>query len=279
MVIGTAKSGTTWVQKMLNGHPEIYCPGESKFTYLVRAFGKAVAEYNRELDFTNRIVYSDGAFYRTWDDIAVATGFQFLAALSWANAEHENIRSVRYIGDKDTAYHTSNLINVWRDLLFNEAKVIHVIRDGRDSAISVLRHRQRVGGYSADVGSVDFDAFLRGYAKEWAANIRRTRAAFREFPHLYFEVHYEDLLQEPAKGLGAIFDFLEVEYSPTLVRNIATENAFFKLSGGRAAGQEDRGSFYRRGTSGEWNEVFDARSKQIFIETSGDLLAELGYDT
>ena len=279
VVVGMAKSGTTWVQRMLNTHPEIYCPGEGKFRRLIHGFLKAVTAYNKELDYTNRVVYREGAYYRTWDDAATTTAIQFMIALSWANSEHKDLTRVRYIGDKDTEYHTSESIRVWRDHLFRDARFVHVIRDGRDSAISLMHHKRRTMGMHIDPNSLEFDKFLRDHATEWADNIRRMRTTFRDLPHLYHEVRYEDLLQQPRERLEAILTFLGVDTSPNVVQHILTENTFRKLSGGREAGQEDRDSFYRKGTSGEWEDVLGPRAGQIFTDTSGDLLEELGYKT
>ena len=279
LVVGTAKSGTTWVQRMLDTHPEIYCPGEGKFTPLIRGFTKAVSDYNKELANTNKVVYPDGGYYRTWDESAIATAFQFMAALAWANSDHKDFRRVRYIGDKDTRYHNSEMIAAWRDHLFKGARVVHVIRDGRDSAISLVHHMKRTNSTPVEIGSEEFERILGDYAKVWADNIRRTREAFRELPHLYHEVLYEDLLDEPERRLKAMLAFLGVRREQDLVRDIVNENNFRKLSGGRKAGAEDRGSFYRKGVAGEWEKTLSPRARRIFSDASGDMLKELGYKT
>jgi len=279
LVVGTAKSGTTWVQRMLDTHPEIYCPGEGKFTPLIRGFTKTVSEYNKELTNTNRVVYPNGAYYRTWDETDITTAFQFMAALCWAKSNHKDFSRVRYIGDKDTRYHNSEMIAAWRDHLFKGAKIVHVIRDGRDSVISLVHHMKRTNSTPIEIGSDEFEKILVDYAKVWAENIRRTRKAFRDRPQLYHEVRYEDLLDEPERRLNAILAFLDVERAPDLVQRIVTENTFLKLSGGRKPGAEDRDSFYRKGVAGEWEKTLSPRARQIFSDSSGDILKVLGYKT
>ena len=125
----------------------------------------------------------------------------------------------------------------------------------------------------------DFDKFLREYAHGWANDIRRVREAFRDLPHLYHEVRYEDLLKETERRLNAILTFLGVEQAPDLVQRIVIENTFRRLSGDREAGTEDRGSFYRKGVAGEWEKILPPRARQIFTDSSGDMLEELGYKT
>ena len=275
LVVGNNKSGTTWVQKMLNTHPEIFCAGEGKFQILLQGFLKAIADHNKAVTVTNQVVYSDKAYYRAWDNNTVATAVQFLLALMWQNSDHKEFSQVRYVGDKDTEYYRS--INDWRKLLLADARIVHVIRDVRDCIISFRNHMQRSGHNIVEPDSDEFYIFLRNYAKRWAEKICSIREACCEQPRLYHEVRYEDLLEAPEKYVMGILAFLEVDASNTVVRQIVLENTFKKLSGGREAGQEDRASFYRKGVSGDWMHTFTPRAKQIIADTSGKLLEELGY--
>jgi len=273
VVTGAAKSGTTWLQRMLNSHPEIYCPGEGKFREFALGFVNAANEYNKRLAYTNQVVYSEGgAFYRPWDDGNVAAGIQFLMALSWATSEHKDLARVRYIGDKDTQY--ADNIEIWRDQVLKDARFIHVIRDGRDSAVSIAFHKKRTGAFKLDA---DFHKFLDSYARGWANRVRVMREAFATCPERYHEVRYEDLLADPGSHLSGVLGFLAVDSSPELIGRIVEENSFKRLSGGRASGQEDQTSFYRKGVAGDWQAHFDERARQVFADASGGMLAELGY--
>ena len=53
--------------------------------------------------------------------------------------------------------------------------------------------------------------------------------------------------------------------------------AFETLSGGRSRGNEDTGSFYRKGIVGDWKNYFDEDCSRAFMENGGELLEELGY--
>lgn len=275
VVAGTAKSGTTWVQRMLDTHPEIYCPGEGKFPTLVGGIVKAVAEHNRLLTHANRVVYDDDGYYAPWDDDSTTAVIQCLMAMAWAGSRHKDLSKVRYVGDKDTEY--KRTIEAWRDQLLPGARFVHVIRDGRDTAVSNIFHRARAEGREADFRSAKFRGFLEGYARDWATGVRRMRDAFREQPGRYHPVRYEDLLADPEGGLAGILAFLEVDDRPEVVARIVEENAFERLSGGRKRGQEDSGSFYRKGVAGDWEAHFDAAARAAFAQASGGLLAELGY--
>src|SRR5689334_11095526 len=45
-VLGVPKSGTTWLQHLLNAHPNISCRGEGKF----HAYGSALRKLNNEFN-------------------------------------------------------------------------------------------------------------------------------------------------------------------------------------------------------------------------------------
>lgn len=276
VVAGTAKSGTTWVQRLLNAHPEIYCPGEGKFGALLRGFTATVGAYNKILNETNREVYGDRPHYLPWDDATMRAGFQCLLALAWDRADHKDLSRVRYIGDKDTVY--VDALEAWRDLLLPDARVVHVIRDGRDTAISNLHHKARKTGRPAVLSGDEFTGFLANYAERWARNLRRFRTAFEGRTERYHEVRYEDLLSAPGERVAAMLGFLGVDAAPALVDKMVAENAFRKLSGGREPGQEDPTSFYRKGQAGEWRTLLDPGARAAFDRASGGLLRELGYD-
>lgn len=54
--------------------------------------------------------------------------------------------------------------------------------------------------------------------------------------------------------------------------------SFEKMLGGRKPGEEDPGSFFRKGIAGDWENAFTGRDKQTLKEEAGDLLIELGYE-
>lgn len=276
VVAGVPKSGTTWVQRMLDSHPEIYCPGEGKFGVFLEDFLKAVTRYNASLDLTNRLIYGPDAYYRAWGEENVRAAFQCVMALSWAASRHKDLALVRYLGDKDTIY--AEAIGAWRDGLLKGARFIHVVRDGRDTAVSYVFHHQRLLNRPARFDTPDFHTFLGGYAANWAQSVAVYRGAFKDHPDLYHEVRYEDMLAEPAARLRAMLAFLGVASDPELVAGIVDRNRFEKLTGGRKAGREDTASFLRKGTAGDWREHFDAQARKVFNERAGTTLAALGYD-
>lgn len=274
VVNGVAKSGTTWVQRILNAHPEVFCPGEGKFSHLLSGLPGAVRDYNKALDYTNRVIYREQNFYNVWRVEECVTAFQFCMALSWATSNHGRLDTVKYIGDKDTDY-LSN-IELWRDRLLPDARFIHVIRDGRDCAVSNLLQKRRVG-LEVEMTGGSFYGFVDSYAKGWSAKIVKFRKAFANLPERYHEVRYEDLLNAPTRTIKDLFCFLGVADDDALIKEISAASAFERFSGGREKGEENQESFYRKGIAGDWVNHFDERARSIFATNAGETLVSLGY--
>src|ERR1700735_4204914 len=61
---GAPKSGTTWLQILLDQHPAISCSGEGHFpTALIPRLFSAASEYNRHIAWKNETVFSEMAGY------------------------------------------------------------------------------------------------------------------------------------------------------------------------------------------------------------------------
>ena len=51
-----------------------------------------------------------------------------------------------------------------------------------------------------------------------------------------------------------------------------------RQTGGRKAGEEDRGSFIRKGVAGDWVNHFGPTAARRFDELAGDALVAVGYE-
>jgi hypothetical protein len=208
----------------------------------------------------------------------------------------------KLVGDKSPLLNADFIEEVSR--IYPEARVIHIVRDGRDQAVSMLHH---VWNRSTDQGGVQTlkpgeferrEAYrkdpkkllqtgegmfteerLRGAARSWNARVGKTA---QDGPALlgpnYTEVRYEDLLERPNEEVGRLAGFLGADTREKAVQQAVDSASFEKLSKGRERGQEDTSSFYRKGIAGDWNNYFTERDKEIYKEEAGELLIRLGYE-
>ena len=268
---GAPKSGTTWLGKLLDAHPEIGCQGEACVHHFGQRLVEASKSYN-DLLAKRRVAITDANDFppMKWEDVLVL--MRTFIELRFQSIADPAKPRLRFLGEKDPehALHFKELGS-----LFPEAKFIHIIRDGRGVFISAWHHNVRSKyEHLKDHG---FDDFLEVTAKEWSDRVRRARAGAALLGERYCEVRYEDLVAEPVAGLARILAFLGADAEEGAVQACVEAASFEKLSQGRKAGQEDASSFFRKGDPNDWrNHLSEAQIKR-FDALSGDLIKELGY--
>jgi sulfotransferase family protein len=85
-----------------------------------------------------------------------------------------------------------------------EAIFVHIIRDGRDIALSL----KKMGGFTPFFWNRK-PASLLETAIYWEWIVRKGQQQGREFPDDYIELHYEDLISSPRQTLNRLGGFLE----------------------------------------------------------------------
>jgi hypothetical protein len=204
----------------------------------------------------------------------------------------------KIVGDKTTLSCEEVIEEI--GILYPEARVIYVIRDGRDVAVSMIHH---MWNYAKDTGAFydlepedleKRDAYrqdpasaeglftekrLKGIARSWAIQVGK---AVEGGPALlgsnYAEVRYEDLLTRPEEEIGRLLRFLGAAANEEAVKRCIELSSFERWSEGRERGEEDSSAFYRKGVAGDWRKVFTAENRRVFREAAGELLIKLGYE-
>lgn len=97
-------------------------------------------------------------------------------------------------------------------------------------------------------------------------------------PELGLSVRYEDLLTDSTSTLTQIARHFELDSSPEVVREIIEDHSFTRLSGGRGRGEEETGSFFRKGIVGDWRNYFTPAVTELYKERIGQFLIENGYE-
>ena len=290
-VVGNQKSGTTWLMRMLDAHPEILCKGEGRF------FGRSWRQKSLKQRDTMRpasslrYAFLDSEYLRLWVERSVwsrnDSADEHLDNLTRMAIDYflggELLKSgKRIVGDKSPLLTPETIREI--SAIYPEAKVIHIIRDGRDVAVSAAHHARNFGqarkrsGPNETEGSVFQECRLEKLAAEWASRVGKT---VEDGPELlgnnYTEVRYEDLLQGPETEVRRLLTFLAVDSDEKTATRCLEAASFEKLSRGRKRGVEDPSSIFRTGIAGDWRHVFTREETDIFDREAGDLLARLGY--
>jgi hypothetical protein len=164
--------------------------------------------------------------------------------------------------------------------LLPEARFLHIIRDGRDVALSVQGLWFTPGH---DMESI---------ARDWCTRIETARRLSQYCRH-YMEVRYEDLVRNPHQMLLRICEFLALSYDPlmeqyfTQARQRLDEvNTRYKPDGSVLISKEES-LFIHRFTSRppepkrvfRWKSEMTTEERSAFVGVARPLLEALGYET
>ncbi len=288
VIFASPKSGTTWLQRLLSGHPETVCCESRPFgDYLgnnaagalhvtVQKFAQILSGY-----LAPSIPGLDTHAREFYDNLS----FSWLDAVG-AAVKQQTGKPV--YGEKCTPYRgtAAQATQAFRSY-HPQIRFVHLVRDGRDVLVSGAAQwmNQRChNGTPAERAQAerqlaertlrpdDFEMFLDYWTDAAAAGL----AARAMFPH-YLQVKYEDFLTDPVTRATELFRFIGLDAQPAGVQVCVEATSFRTLSGGRSAGQEDSRSFFRRGVAGDWRNWFRDQHRARFNERAGGLLTQLGY--
>ncbi len=305
-VLGYQKSGTTWLMRMLDAHPEILCRGEGRF------FDGGWRQQNLKREGVERPPSSlyhallDAEYLRLWIEHSVWSrdepADEHLDNLTRMAVNYflqgELLKtSKKMVGDKSPLLTPRTIEEIAR--IHPESRVIHIIRDGRDAAVSAAHHTWNFGnlekspemlrkrtayfadpaGFRSSGESMFSEWQIQKLAEDWNS---RVGSATRSGPKLlgdnYVEVRYEALVDRPENELERLVKFLGAESRPKTIQRCVESTSFEKLSKGRERGREDPTSFFRKGVVGDWRNVFTDDDLTIFERGAGELLTKLEYE-
>lgn len=265
IVLGVSRSGTTLLRVILDRSPGLAIPDESFFVpLLARRHGRRV-DLERFLDDLRRLpvlaawgLRADEVANRLRPGVSIA---EAIAGIFEAYAAKEG--KPRW-GDKTPMYmrHLGLL-----DRLFPEAQYVHLIRDGRDAAVSFLQMPE--GTYTRTWAHPDTPA---EFACLWRTEVEAARRLGRRIgPARYLETRYEELVADPEATVAAICDFAGLPFDPAMLEYTAAVDVSSKPHQQR---------LLRPPTAGvrDWRSELAPEDARAFETIAGELLAELGYE-
>jgi len=289
-IVGHPKSGTTWISEILNGHPDICCMREGHFFFREDDYNTLANALNSS---ENLRQWSSRNFNNWSKDLnSELLYFNRLIIQFYLQREAERTGKL-IIGDKSPSYHLTQMAK-----LFPEAKVIHIVRDGRDVAVSMAFHRSKeTYRYMSKENEKKLDlkigrlvndnslhalpnSFIETIANTWKHEVRTCRRQGKSlFGENYLEITYEELSVKPEPVIRKILSFLQADATNSVIKTCLHSARFEAMSRGRKRGEEDVNSFFRKGIVGDWKNVFTERNKSQFDKIAGNLLKKLGYNS
>jgi len=280
-VVGVGRSGTTLLRMMLDSHPSLAMPPETGFVPgVVRACRRRRPSPAELLALLRE--------QRTWGDFdldeaelerrfAAAGRLDASSALRAFYGLYAEGEGKPRWGDKTPAY-VKRMPLIERAL--PEARFIHVIRDGRDVALSRAKRALREPAPPQRV------------AEKWRRRILDAREQAKRLAH-YAEIRYEDLVTDTEPTLRRAVELVELEWDPAMLRyheraprrlaeisrDLPSKGQKAERPGAeRAAAHALAAEPPKPERVAAWRERMPEADRAAFEQVAGDLLAELGYE-
>jgi hypothetical protein len=268
-IIGSPRSGTTLLRFMLSSHPDIFIPDETGFIpHLVKPDHiEDTLSLKEVISLLDRIGKLNYQWYDLVDDIPafyqnlVSPNLMYVLDTLFRQII-ANQNAIRW-GDKTPLYvRHITLIS----MIYPHAQFIHVIRDGRDATLSA----QRKWGVSKYW-------YMDNYylLQNWVTNVTMGRRDGTRLPKSqYFELRYEQLVQDPENNLHQICQFLGETYHPKMVNH---NNLALQVGPGPDQHTEVMQPI-STSSVGRWYSEMSVFDKKMTDHLAGHLLLELGYE-
>lgn len=267
-IVGCPRSGAGLVRVMFASHPDVVVAPDSPFVVeLLVASRRASNPAAFDPAWFVDAVYAAEDF-RRWQlpRSTVEISFRENPPVSYGDAVRRVYQLLarrrgrsRYMdATPGNINHVSAL-----SMLFPDSRIVHVIRDGRDVAASLL-----------ELGWADR---MEDAARYWRDQVGSARRVLRQLPAgRHHELRYEDLVLSPEQTLREVCDAIELPFNPAMLEYRRTANSVIRASP-RPHQHRYLNHPLMRGLR-DWQRDLPPRAVDRFDALAGDLLTELGYD-
>ncbi len=252
VIFGAPRSGTTYLNNVLNQHPAVFVSHEMRLFAWLHECLNVLPRQDRLL-----VTYKD-AFLRHLRRSLPEMVRGFYASM-WPH--------VRHWGDKNPHYAdpmNKGCLNTIVEL-FPEAKFIHMLRDGRDVVSSLVRKQHDDGRPWADAIKAP---------EVWVSHVSNSREFAAAIPPAQFiEVRYERLVREDLAVAREVFDFLGIEFHARVEAFCTKEHESRTPFSGptRDLTGDVAGS--------DWSTLFTPRQQLDILNVIGPNLVKMEYET
>jgi hypothetical protein len=271
-VMGCHRSGTNLLYDMLlsSGGFAIYRGYLPIYKTLVPRFGsmenlgnrtKILQTWLRSKGFRRTGLDAEQLSARILNECRTSGDFIRVVMDSIAHSQHMQRWAVY---DPDNVLHVER---VKRDI--PNALFVHIIRDGRDIALSL----KKMGGFKPLPWDRTQTESLVATALYWEWMVRKGREHGRKFAADYIEIHYEDLMMRPQEALATLGGFLNHDLDYDRIQGAGLG----RLSETNSSFREE-GAKEKLNPLGRWKERLTGAEVAAIEETVGECLQENGYE-
>jgi len=269
LFVGSGRSGTTLVRAVFNSHPNLAVAMEGNFLVSLLKNAEDI-ESGGDFDADRAIeviARSPGLQKMQMTHAMVEDAVRGAAPSSAAGAgravfaAYADLHDKPLYGDKTPGY-VKHIRLLGRG--FPEARFVHIIRDGRDTAAAYLSR----GFGPESVGEV---------ATYWKRNVDKARSAGASLgPARYAEVRYEDLLERFEDEVTRLSEFLGLTPDPAVLRYWQQEDEV--LANQPVADRHVSASKPPTKGMRDWRKELSEHQIGVFEAIAGDTLEAAGYE-
>lgn len=276
-IVGSGRSGTTWLQRLLASHPKVRTGQESNL--FSQYIGPQLRNWHAE---ERTLAWNRGGigmqcYFETYQFISILKEHM----LKLMQPMIGQLREGEIFVEKspDHSYWMSEISE-----LLPDARFIHILRDGRDVAASFIAASKSHGAAWAPKSG-------RWAAMWWVQAVQAVQDGKKKIPRDKFaEVRYEQLRATPNNELRRLSDFMGLDWKDEDIERAVKSNepntfretgAAIPLAGnfGKISGpvvKEPEG-FVRRAKAGSWKQDLSTVQKvQVWIYAR-KTMREVGY--
>ena len=291
-ILGHARSGTTLLMRLARLHPEVHCNYQAHF-FTRKPLLKSLVDSAEIEEWLTRKS-------NRWNQGRDLSPLVLRASADFIMERDAAREGKMIVGDKSP----SSVIHgqVVRDMhsLYPDAKIVNIIRDGRDVLISerfrnfveeskflttedkriIADLRTDPAPFSDGRCSIFTESFIRNIATRWVKDLTESDTeAQRLYGKHYHSLRYEDLLEHSFDEMQRLWKFLGVKKIPkSLEKQIKSEMGSNPDEEWQAKRNEGIASFLPKGQAGNWQRLFTEKDKSVFKEVAGELLVKWGYE-
>lgn len=259
-IIGAARSGTTWLHRMLGEHPQVASLPGNELTMFSRYLPVPIRSFKQERadHLAGRWTLGLG---KLWDETRFTTWTKDFLASVYADVLATRPEAT-HILDKHPNY--SQYVPLI-DELMPGSRFIHLIRDGREVAVSALSVNKRLGHSAGEIAQA---------ARDWNDFTLKARTSGAAMGERYLEIRYEDLKKGDLQLYRRIFDHCGLPATDAWLSDLIAANHISKK---QFSTGDKRMNALRDKPGAIWMDGLSAMDRYRFHRWAGDLLMELGY--
>ncbi|MCL4268308.1 MAG: sulfotransferase [Anaerolineales bacterium] len=291
-VMGHARSGTTLLMRLLRLHGKVHCNYQAHF-FTRKPMLKSLVDSPEAEEWLTRKS-------NRWNHGRDLSPLVLRAAADFI-MERDAVREGKFIvGDKSPSSTIHGQVVRDTHLLYPDAKLIYIVRDGRDVLVSerfrnfveeskfLTSEDKRIISdlktdptpFSDGRRSIFTETSIRNIAKRWSDDLNEIDSeSKRLYGENYISLRYEDMLAQPFAEISRLWKFLAVkEIGKTLEKQLLAEMSSNPDEEWQAQRNEGIASFLPKGQAGNWRRLFTEKDKTLFKEVAGDVLVKWGYE-